>query len=261
MAGGNQNSLDNIIGIFGDLGTNLHLLNKETSEEVVETVGNAEDEEKLNDLIDNLEDLQATVQLFQREIEEEPINDLINSFHELEAAVNDLRSDIPRHTTENIEEVSNGINNIMEDSEQSQDIFSGTKRLLDSAVRIVSGGESEVYEEFKLTYLDVIILVLFILGFFFILSICCILVSYCWRRLAGRRRSWRDLSQSETDSSVSWISIDTTSTQDTPVKPLHTVPTAKLAPIPEQKIMMIPGEFLVENQQWCRTEISPSIIV
>ena len=58
----NQNSLTSIIGIFGDLGSKLDLLTKETT--VVE-------DEPLNMAINNIEDLEKTLRLFQKEIEED----------------------------------------------------------------------------------------------------------------------------------------------------------------------------------------------
>ena len=114
------------------------------------------------------------------------------------------------------------------------------------------------------------VLLLFILGIFFLFFVFIVMVSLCWRKIFGPRQSWKDLS--ETDSSVSWVSINTTTTEDTPVKPasqpqhVSTVKTVLqtdiLAPISEQKILMVPGEFVLDRgTQWCRTEISPSIIV
>ena len=66
----NQNSLNNIIGIFGDLGSKLKLLTKEKPEE------------PLNVAMNTFEDLEKTIQLFQKDIEEKPIGDHIERLTE-----------------------------------------------------------------------------------------------------------------------------------------------------------------------------------
>ena len=230
----NQNSLNNIIGIFGDLGSKLNLLTKGTPDE---------EAGPLSMVINNIEDLEETFQLFQKEIEEEPDNGLMET-------VKELTSELSHQL---------GVEEMAEEIQMSEPVsFLGK-------IQEVSENSSSA-----LTYIDVLILLLFILGIFFLFFVFIVMVSLCWRKMFGPRQSWKDLS--ETDSSVSWVSINTTTTEDTPVKPasqpqhVSTVKTVLqtdiLAPISEQKILMVPGEFVLDRgTQWCRTEISPSIIV
>ena len=272
-----QNSLTNIIGIFGDLGSNLNLLTKETPD--VEA-------EPLSMVINSIEDLEETFQLFQKETQEEPNNELIQGIDEAVKGLtsemskqlsmeemteemgepeiaNSFRNGIGRSFLEKIQEVSENGEEIRES--RSSAVHSLGKLIGSSVVGLESGDEDS-----KLTYIDVLILLLFILGIFFVFFVFIVLVSLCWRKIFRPRQSWKDLS--ETDSSVSWVSINTTTTEDTPVKPasqpqhVSTVKTVLqtdiLAPISEQKILMVPGEFVLDRgTQWCRTEISPSIIV
>ena len=191
-----KNSLLNVIGMLGDLDTNLDILTKETFE--------VDHEEPLTDLITNFQGLQNTFTLLE---------------------------------DSNLVPVTEDFEDIVVEAEETPNVFSGTGKI------------------FVLTYIDVIILMSIILGLFFILFVSCILFNYFVRR-HSRKGSWRDLSQSETDSSVSWVSINTTNTEDTPVKSPATVKTVKLSPI-------CSAQFLLESQddQWCRTEISPSVLV
>ena len=245
MAGGNQNSLFNVIGLLGDLGNNLDILTQETSE-VVDNLESPEEQEPLNELIGNLEDLQDTLTLLEPEAED------------LEDTFSPLRSG-------DVQLVGSSEERILSEpgtARGSPDVLAGTRELL----RTVAGLDTE--QHFQLTYIDVIILVFIMLGFLFILLVSCIMFSYCWRRLS-RRQKWRDLSQSETDSSVSWISIDTTNTEDSPVKdckPVSKCPavqTGKLSPICSKRVPAVSRQFVLDKEvgQWCRTEISPSIIV
>ena len=257
ISGADQNSLTNIIGIFGDLGSKLDLLTRERP---------AVEAEPLTLVMNNIEDLEETFQLFQKEIEEEPNNDLIDE------AVEELTRGMKNQLTmENMEgEIQMVKPEIANPFSSSSTVHSIGK--FSSSVFGLEGGD----EDSKLTYLDVIILLLFILGIFFMFFVIIVFVSYCWRKMFGVRESWKDLGDSETDSSVSWVSINTTTTtEDTPVTPVKppsqpqdvstvraVLQTDIIAPIAEQKILMVPGEFVLDRgTQWCRTQISPSIIV
>merc|ERR1712200_303248 len=146
--------MGDIIGIFGDLGSKLILLTEEKPDE------------PLNVAMNNFEDIEKTIQLFQNE-------DKPNGDH--------------------MEEMTEGVR------------FSS---------------ESSIMEGFKLTYLDLIFLLLFVLGVFFIFFVFMVMICYCWKKMVGVKDRGRDLSESESDSSVSWVSINTTTTtEDTPVKP------------------------------------------
>ena len=248
----NQNSLTNIIGIFGDLGSKLNLLTKGTPD--VEAG-------PLSMVINNIEDLEETFQLFQKEIEEEPDNGLME-------VVKELTSELSHQL--GVEEMAEEIQ--MAEPEMVNPVSNGLGRSFLGKIQEVSENSEEILESSSsaLTYIDVLILLLFILGIFFLFFVFIVMVSLCWRKIFGPRQSWKDLS--ETDSSVSWVSINTTTTEDTPVKPasqpqhVSTVKTVLqtdiLTPISEQKILMVPGEFVLDRgTQWCRTEISPSIIV
>jgi len=281
MAAENQNSLDDLIGILGDLGTNLKILNQETPE--VHTVNS------VDDLIERIKELHETFKLFQDEVDKEPIDEVINTLNEIEVNYNLLNSESPHFNPESAMQVSNNMKNLLSvvsegnilvDGEERKSMFNGAGKQFENLYRSLAGLTAE-NDDFLLTYVDVIILAFFILGFFFILGVSCIMFNYCWRRLA-KRKNWRELSQSETDSSVSWISIDTTNTEDTPVKtpvmtPVKTpvmtsvmtpvknaaVETAKLSPIPCGRIELLTSQFVLDRKdgQWYRTEISPSIIV
>ena len=253
MASQNQNSLQNIIGIFGDLGSKLNLLTKDTPE-IVEADGGP-----LEMVMNNLEDLEETFQLFQKEIIEEPSDDVFESFNQLGEAVRELSTEVHAEILEEIQEASDNM-------EEDGKISSFGELVGSSVVGLVNG------EEVQLTYIDLILLAVFILGVFFIFSLFILMISYCWRKMFGKKESWKDLSDSETDSSVSWVSINTTTTEDSPVKPASNpadvssvqtvVQTDKIPPITEHKILMVPGEFVLDRgTQWCRTEISSSIIV
>ena len=244
----NQNSLNNIIGIFGDLGSKLNLLTKEAPE-VVE-----DDREPLEMVMNNLEDLQETFQLFQKEIKE-PDDHFVESLDQLGEAVIELNTELQA--------------DLLETPEESQEsVIDSSRKFVSSYVFGLDNGD----EDFQMTYIDLILLLLFILGVFFVFSVFILMFSYCWRKMFGKRESWRDLSDSETDSSVSWVSINTTTTEDCPVRPASNpedvssvqtvVQTDKIPPITERKILMVPGEFVLDRgTQWVRTEISPSIIV
>ena len=267
----NQNSLTSIIGIFGDLGSKLDLLTKETT--VVE-------DEPLNMAINNIEDLEKTLRLFQKEIEEEPNNEVIESVDEAVRGLtteirNQLRLEEVQISTPEVGDPLSILEEIRAVSDTTAEIpESSTAQYMGELVTSTLAGLASEDEDYRLTYIDLTLLLLFILGVFFIFFVFILLVSSCWRKMFGARESWKDLSDSETDSSVSWVSINTTTTEDTPVKPASQtqevstvqtvlqVQTDVIAPVTEQKILMVPGEFVLDRgTQWCRTEISPSIIV
>ena len=192
MSGGNQNSLDNLIGLFGDLGANLDILSKETPE--IEMRENIEDVQPLGDLIKGLEEHQEFFNNFQY-VNEKPITDVLEIHEGLEDTLDLLTSEDTHYSPERAKQVSSSIvGNILDGIQVAKERLTVDLQEQENIFEEESKDLIPEDDGFLLTYVDVIILISMMLGFIFILSVICILFNYCMKCLTVRQK-WRNLSQ------------------------------------------------------------------
>jgi len=222
----NQDSLGDVLGLFQQLDNQAKLL---STDESLDDLGREifERNESLEDLMiepfdylegselmkETFEDGQALKSL-QRQVFKElessdPLDSIIDTFKSLDGVLpkdDTILVDIVQDDQE--EEMGPGV------------MFSDTVKQFGGLFKTLAGIETET-RDFYLTYIDIILMIILILGLFLLFFMSFVLLSYCKRRLM-RSNSWSVLSSTTSssssdvtdgDCSVSWISIDTSNSE------------------------------------------------
>jgi len=235
--------LDEVIETFGQLGDSLNVLNDdairmledEPLEEIMETFGQLGKHlntfsESVNGNLEMIEPLEESLAAF------DPV-DSLQSF--TEAATENIKVVTTIATEEN--ETQEGSTSPIV---QVMNMFG---HLWESLKGISESDDPESFEQtspsaspwpYHLSDSDVQLLLILLSAFILLLVVTCFICSYCSRKMWNRGQ-WRKVEQEDTDSSGSWISIDS-----------NILATPPMTPTKDQL-----------EAYWFRPEISPSIIV
>ena len=228
----------------------------------------------LNDVVDILGHLQdlnfiSSPSSAHLEITENPLDEVIDSLKHIGETIEVKESDTSIQVSDTIDNLVDIYNNNQElhliEEEENRNVFADVVRLFGELFRSMAGLETSD-KDFYLTYIDIVIMILFILSFFFLFFMIYVTITYCRRKIRTRKINCQSSEYSQEydsgsgsssgDCSVSWISINSSNISSTGYSDL---PSPDVIQMPPQE-----KRFLMESERrsWYKTEeVSPSILV